>query len=275
MKKKRPFVQRPRFQAADPVRAKKELGQHFLEDASAAERLADALGDLSGQRILEIGPGMGVLTRPLLERKADLKVVELDGESVRYLEAHFPDLQGRIVPADFLHWPLEQAFDGQSFSIVGNFPYNISSQILFKTLENKSLIPSFAGMFQLEVAQRIGSREGNKDYGILSVLTQAYYDVEFLFELGPEVFNPPPKVRSGVIRMFRRAAEPEGVLEKDLRLIVKTAFNQRRKTLRNALSPLGAEHSAVLKLEAEGWSGLRAEQLSVEQFCELARRPAV
>jgi len=270
---KKPIRRRSAFSARGQVQAKKELGQHFLKDQQAAERLADALGDLESKRVLEIGPGMGILTRPLIDRKADLKVVELDSESVFYLEAHFPELRGRIVPADFLQWPLTEAFEGQSFSIIGNFPYNISSQILFKTLENKSLIPSFAGMFQLEVAKRIGSGEGNKDYGILSVLTQAYYEVEFLFELGPEVFNPPPKVRSGVIRMIRKTTDPEGVVEKDLRLIVKTAFNQRRKTLRNALSPLGAEHPAAIKLEALGWSGLRAEQLSVEQFCELARRP--
>ncbi len=268
---KRPLRKRSGFSARGEVHAKKELGQHFLKDQLAAERLADALGDLEGRRVLEIGPGMGILTRPLLARKADLKVVELDTESVFYLEAHFPELQGRIIPADFLQWPLNEAFAGKPFSIVGNFPYNISSQILFKTLENKALIPSFAGMFQLEVAKRIGSREGNKDYGILSVLTQAYYEVEFLFELGPEVFNPPPKVRSGVIRMIRKDTEPEGVIEKNLRLVVKTAFNQRRKTLRNALSPLGGDHPVLSRLEERGWSGLRAEQLSVEQFCELAR----
>ena len=186
------------------VRAKKHLGQHFLKDLSVAERIADSLSLEETDKILEIGPGMGVLTTFLLKSGWDLKVVELDRESVDYLNLHFPPLRNNIIEGDFLRMDLKQIHGGQPFAIIGNFPYNISSQIVFKVLENKELIPSFAGMFQKEVAERITSKEGSKNYGILSVLCQAYYEAEYLFTVGPELFSPPPKVDSGVLRLIRK-----------------------------------------------------------------------
>jgi 16S rRNA (adenine1518-N6/adenine1519-N6)-dimethyltransferase len=247
------------------VRAKKSLGQHFLRDLDAAKSIADLMsrhGDYD--RVLEIGPGMGVLTQYLLQHtEYQTDVVELDRESVEYLNIHYPQLQGRIHSADFLHLNLEKFFGGQKFGIVGNFPYNISSQILFKVLEYKEFVPEVAGMFQKEVAVRIASKPGNKDYGILSVLLQAFYDIEYCFSLGPEVFSPPPKVNSGVIRLKRNKVTDLGVSESLFKSVVKMGFNQRRKTLRNALK--------ALQLPDNPYMSKRAEQLSVSDFLELTK----
>ena len=243
------------------VRAKKSLGQHFLCDLRVAERIVDALSVISSgphaassnlsvissggeagversRSVLEIGPGMGVLTQYLLQREdIDLKAVELDGESVDYLLAHFPGIQGKLLQADFLRLPLERVFSGP-FRIIGNFPYNISSQIFFKVLDYKDRIPEVVGMVQKEVAERIAEKPGSKTYGILSVLLQAWYDIEYLFTVEPGAFAPPPKVRSAVIRLTRNGRTSLGCDDKLFRQVVKTAFNQRRKTLRNALKPL-------------------------------------
>ncbi|PWK17008.1 16S rRNA (adenine1518-N6/adenine1519-N6)-dimethyltransferase [Arcicella aurantiaca] len=247
------------------VRAKKSLGQHFLRDLEAAKKIADLMsrhGDYN--RVLEIGPGMGVLTQYLLEHtEYQTDVVELDRESVDYLNIHYPQLKGRVHSADFLHLNLADFFNGEKFGIVGNFPYNISSQILFKVLDYKDLVPEVAGMFQKEVAVRIASKPGNKDYGILSVLLQAFYDIEYCFSLGPEVFSPPPKVNSGVIRLKRNNVTDLGVSESLFKSVVKMGFNQRRKTLRNALK--------ALQLPDNPFMSKRAEQLSVADFLELTQ----
>jgi 16S rRNA (adenine1518-N6/adenine1519-N6)-dimethyltransferase len=247
------------------VRAKKSLGQHFLRDLEAAKSIADLMskhGDYD--QVLEIGPGMGVLTQYLLQHtEYQTDVVELDRESVEYLNIHYPELKGRIHSADFLHLNLEKFFGGKKFGIVGNFPYNISSQILFKVLDYKDLVPEVAGMFQKEVAVRIASKPGNKDYGILSVLLQAFYDIEYCFSLGPEVFSPPPKVNSGVIRLKRNHVTDLGVSESMFKSVVKMGFNQRRKTLRNALK--------ALQLPENPYMSKRAEQLSVAEFLELTK----
>jgi 16S rRNA (adenine1518-N6/adenine1519-N6)-dimethyltransferase len=247
------------------VRAKKSLGQHFLRDLEAAKSIADLMskhGDYD--QVLEIGPGMGVLTQYLLQHtEYQTDVVELDRESVEYLNIHYPALKGRIHSADFLHLNLEKFFGGKKFGIVGNFPYNISSQILFKVLDYKDLVPEVAGMFQKEVAVRIASKPGNKDYGILSVLLQAFYDIEYCFSLGPEVFSPPPKVNSGVIRLKRNQVTDLGVSESMFKSVVKMGFNQRRKTLRNALK--------ALQLPENPYMSKRAEQLSVAEFLELTK----
>lgn len=247
------------------VRAKKSLGQHFLRDLEAAKKIADLMsrhGDYN--RVLEIGPGMGVLTQYLLQHtEYQTDVVELDRESVDYLNIHYPQLKGRVHSADFLHLNLANFFNGEKFGIVGNFPYNISSQILFKVLDYKDLVPEVAGMFQKEVAVRIASKPGNKDYGILSVLLQAFYDIEYCFSLGPEVFSPPPKVNSGVIRLKRNNVTDLGVSESLFKSVVKMGFNQRRKTLRNALK--------ALQLPDNAFMSKRAEQLSVADFLELTQ----
>ena len=247
------------------VRAKKSLGQHFLRDLDAAKKIADLMsghGDYT--QVLEIGPGMGVLTQFLLQHSEyQTDVVELDPESVEYLNVHYPELKGRIHSADFLHLNLEKFFGGKKFGIVGNFPYNISSQILFKVLDYKDIVPEIAGMFQKEVAVRIASKPGNKDYGILSVLLQAFYDIEYCFSLGPEVFSPPPKVNSGVIRLKRNNVTDLGVSESMFKSVVKMGFNQRRKTLRNALK--------ALQLPENEYLNKRAEQLGVAEFVELAK----
>lgn len=247
------------------VKAKKNLGQHFLKDLGAAKQIADLMSGHGGyQHVLEIGPGMGVLTQFLLQHKEyETSVVEIDRESVDYLNVHFPDLKERIHSADFLRINLNTFFDGKKFGIVGNFPYNISSQIMFKTLENRHLVPELTGMFQKEVAVRIASKPGNKDYGILSVLLQAFYDIEYCFSLGPEVFSPPPKVNSGVIRLKRNNVEQLDCDEKRFFAIVKMGFNQRRKTLRNALR--------ALQLPDNPYMDKRAEQLGVADFIELAK----
>lgn len=247
------------------VKAKKNLGQHFLKDLDAAKQIADLMSGHGGyQHVLEIGPGMGVLTQFLLQHQEyETSVVEIDRESVDYLNVHFPQLGDKIHSGDFLRINLTTFFDGKKFGIVGNFPYNISSQILFKTLENRDLVPELTGMFQKEVAVRIASKPGNKDYGILSVLLQAFYDIEYCFSLGPEVFSPPPKVNSGVIRLKRNDVAQLECDEKRFFAIVKMGFNQRRKTLRNALR--------ALQLPDNPYMDKRAEQLGVADFIELAK----
>lgn len=281
------------------VRAKKALGQHFLTDLSIAQRIAeallvpcpatltvpksgqeDAVGASAVMPTLEIGPGMGVLTQYLLEREdVDLRMVEIDTESVNYLLTHFPKVHGRLLEADFLKMKLEKFFSGQ-FCIIGNFPYNISSQIFFKVLDFKDQVSQVVCMIQKEVAERIAEKPGTKTYGILSVLLQAWYDIEYLFTVGEGAFNPPPKVKSAVIRLVRNSRTDLGCDEALFKTVVKTGFNQRRKTLRNSLRQF-----ALAKASREGWSpealadflsdpvfDLRPERLSVEDFISLTRK---
>ena len=250
------------------VRAKKHLGQHFLTDESIAKRIADSLTEKGYDHILEIGPGMGVLTKFLLEKSPTTHVIEIDKESVEYLTVHFLNLAKRIILKDFLKINLFDYFGNNQVAIIGNFPYNISTQIVFKTLENRHQIPEFAGMFQLEVARRIAQKEGSKVYGKLSVLTQAFYDVEFLFSVPPTVFNPPPKVDSGVIRFIRKKNFELSVDEKLFFKVVKTGFNHRRKTLRNSLKPLNLSDN----LREDSIFGKRPEQLSVQEFINLTSK---
>ena len=232
------------------VRAKKALGQHFLTDQRIAQAIVDALVIPSGAKesVLEVGPGMGVLTQYLLPREdIDLKLVEIDGESVDYLLTHFPGMQGRLLQADFLNLRLEKIFP-EKFAVIGNFPYNISSQIFFRILDYREQIPQVVCMIQKEVAERIAEGPGSKTYGILSVLLQAWYDIEYLFGVGPGCFAPPPKVDSAVIRLTRNGRTSLGCDESLFKAIVKTAFGQRRKTLRNSLKPIILE-----KAERLGW----------------------
>ena len=250
------------------VKPKKSLGQHFLKDTEIAHRIAATLDDYKSVPVLEIGPGMGVLTRPLLESGHDLTVVELDRESVEYLSLHFPELRGRILCEDFLQCDLSQLFQN-SFCVIGNYPYNISSQIFFKVLDYKDSIPCCSGMIQKEVAERLASPPGSKAYGILSVLLQAWYDIEYLFTVPEHVFDPPPKVKSAVIRMTRNAVTDLGCDEKLFKRVVKTAFNQRRKTLRNSLKPLAGDATPLM---TDPIYNLRPEQLSVKDFIELTLR---
>ncbi len=255
------------------VRPKKNLGQHFLTDMSIAQRIADTLEVQPGLPVLEVGPGMGVLTQYLLNK--DLRVVELDSESVSYLRLHYPSsLDGRIIEADFLKMDLHQLFDGRPFALIGNYPYNISSQIFFRVVDCKDLIPLCSGMIQKEVALRLAARPGSKDYGILTVLIQVWYDVEYLFTVGNEVFNPPPKVQSAVIRLRRNNRTELPCEEKDFRTLVKNAFSMRRKTLRNALRSLIGEWCPreADTILAEPLFDLRAEQLSLQQFIDLTVR---
>jgi 16S rRNA (adenine1518-N6/adenine1519-N6)-dimethyltransferase len=247
------------------VKPKKSLGQHFLKDLNVAGRIAETLDAYKGMPILEIGPGMGVLTRFLLDSGHNVKVVELDRESVTYLEEHFPTLSGRIIEADFLKLSLDELFD-TPFCVIGNYPYNISSQIFFKVLENRDRIPCCSGMIQKEVAERLASKPGKKAYGILSVLLQAYYDIEYLFTVDEHVFDPPPKVKSAVIRLTRNQVMGLDCDEKLFKTVIKTGFNQRRKTLRNSLKPLLGSDSPI---STDPIFNLRPEQLSVEQFVKL------
>lgn len=246
------------------VRPKKALGQHFLVDLSIAERIADTLQGYVGSPVLEVGPGMGVLTEFLLAKGHDLRVVELDGESVDYLERNFPQLDGRIIADDFLQLDLGTIYDGQ-FCIIGNYPYNISSQIFFKVLDYRDRVVCCSGMLQKEVAERITAKPGSKTYGILSVLLQAWYDCEYLFTVSEHVFNPPPKVKSGVIRLTRNSATTLGCDEAKFKTVVKTAFGQRRKTLRNSLKPLIGDAA----IAADPIFNRRPEQLSVDDFVNL------
>lgn len=250
------------------VKAKKHLGQHFLTDELIAQQIADSLVGTNYKNVLEIGPGMGVLTKYLLKKDYTTHVIEIDTESVEYLQAHYLNLADRIISKDFLKINISEYMGEEPFAIIGNFPYNISSQIVFKTLENKHQIPEFSGMFQKEVALRIAEKEGSKVYGILSVLTQAFYDVEYLFTVPPTVFNPPPKVDSGVIRLTRKENYTLPVDEKLFYKVVKTAFQQRRKTLRNSLKTLNL--SDILR--EDSIFGKRPEQLSVEEFINLTSK---
>lgn len=246
------------------VKPKKFLGQHFLTDLNIADRIAATLDDYRGMPVLEVGPGMGVLTQFLLERGHDVTVVELDRESVDYLQRNFPQLEERIIGEDFLKLDLGSLFDG-NFCVIGNYPYNISSQIFFKVLDYRDRITCCSGMLQKEVAERIAARPGSKTYGILSVLLQAWYDIEYLFTVDEHVFNPPPKVKSGVIRLRRNSVTDLGCDERQLKNVVKTSFGQRRKTLRNSLRSL-AKSDDVLKDEI---FNKRPEQLSVAEFIRL------
>lgn len=249
------------------VKPKKSLGQHFLKDQDIACRIASTLDGID-LPVVEVGPGTGVLTRFLLQKQKNLKVIELDSESIKYLNAHFPELAGRILAEDFLKTDLSTLFDGP-ICVIGNYPYNISSQIFFKVLDHKDLIPYCSGMIQKEVAGRITAKPGNKSFGILSVLIQAWYDTEYLFTVGPEVFNPPPKVQSAVIRLTRNKTRQLGCNEAFFKQIVKTTFNQRRKMLRNSIKPLLVEDAPIL---ADELFNKRPEQLSVQQFVELTNR---
>ena len=251
------------------VRPKKNLGQHFLIDLSIAKRIADTVDACPELPVLEVGPGMGVLTQYLMEKPRPVKVVEIDTESVEYLNEHFPRLRENILGEDFLRMNLNKVFDGKQFVLTGNYPYDISSQIFFKMLDNKDLIPCCTGMIQREVAQRMASAPGNKAYGILSVLTQAWYDVEYLFTVDETVFNPPPKVKSAVIRMTRNETTDLGCDEKLFKRLVKTVFNQRRKMLRVSMRPLFAGHSVTDGFFAHDIMTRRPEQLTIEEFVEL------
>ena len=247
------------------VRAKKGLGQHFLKDLQIAKRIADTMDAYKGVPVFEIGPGMGVLTRFLLDAGHDLSVVELDLESVAYLEDNFPELDGCIIAEDFLRLDLSKVFFGK-FCVIGNYPYNISSQIFFKVLDYKDQIPCCSGMLQKEVAERLAAGPGSKTYGILSVLLQAWYDVEYLFTVSETVFDPPPKVKSGVLRATRNGRTSLGCDEALFKTVVKTTFNQRRKTLRNSIRPILGKDCPDYGLPI---FDKRPEQLSVEQFVEL------
>lgn len=246
------------------VKPKKSLGQHFLTDLSVAERIADTLNGYQGVPTLEIGPGMGVLSQFLLEKGHDLTVAELDSESVDYLQRNFPALEGRIIGEDFLKLDLSSLYNGP-FCVIGNYPYNISSQIFFKILDYRDQVTCCSGMLQKEVAERIAAAPGSKVYGILSVLLQAWYDIEYLFTVDEHVFNPPPKVKSGVIRLRRNNVSDLGCDERLFKTIVKTSFGQRRKTLRNSLRSF-ARNPEILTDEI---FNKRPEQLSVAEFVRL------
>ena len=251
------------------VKPKKFLGQHFLKDLGIAQDIADTVDACPELPILEVGPGMGVLTQFLMKKDRKVKVVELDFESVAYLKENFTDLKENIIEDDFLKLKLENIFNGKPFVLTGNYPYNISSQIFFKMLDYKDLIPCCTGMIQKEVAERIAASPGNKTYGILSVLIQAWYKVEYLFTVHEHVFNPPPKVKSAVIRMTRNETTELGCNEKLFKQIVKTTINQRRKTLRNSISSILDKNHP---LSADPIFNKRPEQLSVKEFVELTNR---
>lgn len=250
------------------VRAKKHLGQHFLKDETVAEKIGDTLMLEGYKNVLEIGPGMGVLTKYLIEKNVEVIAMDLDRESIAYLEENYKNKNLKIIEADFLKYDISQLFGEEQFGITGNFPYNISTQIVFKMLEWKERIPEFTGMFQKEVAQRICEKEGSKAYGILSVLAQAFYDAEYLFTVPPTVFDPPPKVDSGVLRLRRKENITLPCDEKMLYKVVKTAFQQRRKTLRNSLKTFNLSD----KIKEDAIFGQRPEQLSVSQFIALTQK---
>ena len=247
------------------VKAKKHLGQHFLKDENIAQKIADTLSYKGYNHVLEIGPGMGVLTKYLLKKDITTHVIEIDTESVTYLKSNYLNLADRIIEKDFLKYNLKEIFNNEAFAIIGNFPYNISSQIVFKLLEMREQIPEFSGMFQKEVARRICSKEGNKVYGILSVLTQAFYEAEYLFTVPPSVFNPPPKVDSGVLRLKRKDNYTLPCNETLFFKVVKTSFQQRRKTMRNSLKTFNLSEN----LKANTIFDKRPEQLSVSDFIKL------
>ncbi|MFN5032242.1 MAG: 16S rRNA (adenine(1518)-N(6)/adenine(1519)-N(6))-dimethyltransferase RsmA [Flavobacteriia bacterium] len=253
------------------VKAKKHLGQHFLTDKNICQKIANQYGNYKAcNKVLEIGPGMGALTEFLIKRgDLDVHVMEIDTESIAYLNNHFPSLENKIYSADFLRADLKKLMGTEPFAVVGNFPYNISTQILFKCLDYRDQIPEIMGMFQKEVAERVAEKPGSKTYGIMSVLLQAFYDIEYCFTVDEHVFNPPPKVKSGVIRCKRNQREVFPCDEKLFIQIVKMSFNQRRKTIRNSIKQLisGKEFD-------HPFLTLRPEVLSVEQFIELTQAVA-
>ena len=252
------------------VTAKKRLGQHFLIDLSIAKDIADTVDTCPGMPILEVGPGMGVLTRFLIEKKRPLKVVEIDEESVIYLCKNLPQLQEEnIIPDDFLKMRLDRLFDGGQFMLIGNYPYNISSQIFFKMLDYKEYIPYCSGMIQKEVGERLAAKPGTKAYGILSILIQLWYDVEYLFTVDENVFSPPPKVKSAVVLMKRNTRTSLECDEALFKKIVKGTFNQRRKKLRNSIQQIVGKDSPLL---GDPILEMRPEQLSLEEFIELTRK---
>jgi 16S rRNA (adenine1518-N6/adenine1519-N6)-dimethyltransferase len=247
------------------VKAKKHLGQHFLTDENIAKKIANSLIISNYQKILEVGPGTGVLTKYLLAKpELDLCVAEIDTESIAYLQQFYPELQNYV--GDFLQFDFK-SIAGEQMGIIGNFPYNISSQIVFKIIDNYQQVPEMAGMFQKEVAERLAAKPSTKAYGIISVLAQCFYDIEYLFTVSENVFNPPPKVKSGVIRMLRNPKEGLAGIEVLLKQIVKAGFNQRRKTMRNALKVLGIPEGMV----DHEFLSLRAEALSVHDFIKFSR----
>lgn len=249
------------------VRAKKNLGQHFLKDKNIAERIVDSLQAVDVKKVLEIGPGMGVLTQFLLKKEAfETYAVEIDRESVDYMNDHYPQMKDRIISSDFLRMRLDQLFN-EPFAIIGNFPYNISSQIFFNILNYRDQIPEVVGMLQKEVAERLASGPGSKAYGILSVFLQAYYNIEYLFTVHEDVFSPPPKVKSGVIRLTRNQTTTLNCNEKQFFGIVKMAFNQRRKTMRNSLKSMIVSD----ELKANPIFDKRPEQLGVAEFVMVTR----
>lgn len=251
----------------EPVRAKKHLGQHFLKDENIARKITDSLS-LPCEALLEIGPGTGVLTKYLLELRVNkFLAIDVDRDAVPYLKKTFPEAVDNFIEGDFLRIPVDQLFDGP-FSVIGNFPYNISSQILFRVLDYRNQIPEVVGMFQKEVAERIAAPPGSKTYGIISVLLQAWYDIEYLFTVSEHVFHPPPKVKSAVIRLRRNEVNSLGCDEKLFINVVKTAFNQRRKTLRNGLKSFRFLPGADL----EQLFTKRAEQLSIQEFIFITRQ---
>lgn len=256
------------------VKPKKNLGQHFLTDLNIAKRIADTVDACPALPVLEIGPGMGVLTQYLVEKPRPVKAVEIDKESVVYLHDRFPKLVDNIIGEDFLRMDLNTIFDGGQFVLTGNYPYDISSQIFFKMLENKDLIPCCTGMIQREVALRMAASPGSKAYGILSVLIQAWYDVEYLFTVDEDVFNPPPKVKSAVIRMTRNAVTDLGCDERLFKRLVKTVFNQRRKMLRVSIKQMFGAVKPGEDFFAGPLMTMRPEQLTIAQFVELTNQVA-
>lgn len=247
------------------VRAKKHLGQHFLTDQNIARNIVESLSFEGYRKVLEVGPGMGVLTKFLLEKESEIYVAEIDQESIVYLKKHYPKLKEQHFVGDFLKINIPEVFD-EELAVIGNFPYNISSQILFKIIDNYTLIPEMSGMFQKEVAERTAAKPRTKDYGILSVLVQAYYDVEYLFTVHENVFNPPPKVKSGVIRMTRNLKEGLAGNEVLFKQIVKAGFGQRRKKMSNALKVLSIPEN----MKSHPFLDIRAEELPVSDFISFA-----
>ena len=252
------------------VSPKKKLGQHFLNDLNIAQKIVDLLQDQYYDNILEIGPGTGVLTQFLIPHYKNLKLVEIDTESVAYLNQKYPEFHKNILSGDVLKMDFSKVYEGQNFYIIGNFPYNISSQILFRVIEQRTRVPEFAGMFQKEVAARICEKPGSKSYGILSVLTQAFFETEYLFNVSRFVFDPPPKVASTVIRLKRKADYTLPCDDKLFFSVVKTAFQQRRKTLRNSLKSFGLSAS----LKEDSIFDERPERLGVSEFILLTQKIA-
>ena len=250
------------------IRAKKKLGQHFLKDINIAKSISDTLTFKNYNKVLEIGPGMGILTDFLIPKTDDLNLIEIDKEAVKYLVKKYPNLKSKIIEGDFLKLDLNQIFGNQPFAIIGNYPYNISTQIIFKTLKHRDNIPFFSGMFQKEVAERICESPGSKKYGIISVLTQLFYKTDLLFEVPPKVFSPVPKVFSAVIQLVRKNNTNLGCNEQLLFRIVKLSFQQRRKTLRNSLKNLNISE----KLREDSIFDKRPEMLSGYDFVQIAKR---